>query len=751
MGDRYVWRFKSVGGTSRVDISTGEDIRHLGELDKKLWTVLSCPAGGLEFDRKTLELLDTDKDGKIKSDEVVTASVYLTSALRDAGLLLTSSDTISLSDFNLDDENGRKLHDSALRILKNKGLDKSEISLADAADSVSIFAGSKFNGDGVITPASADDESLKKTIADAVATTGGSMDRSGETGVTAEQIEAFYAACADYSAWVKAGESSEVLPYGDATEAALEAVSAVKDKVADYFMRCRLSAFDSDATSALDVQVDEVKTIGAGDLARSGDAIAALPLARVNSEGKLPLGALNPAWEDAFGKVKALVLDKDCPGAETLDEPQWKAVLAKLGAYSSWKDAEKGASVESLGRERVAEILSDGEKDRLLELVKKDKALKTESDSIDDVERFLRLYRDFYTLLRNYVTFDDFYDKDAKAIFQAGRLYIDQRSLDLCIRVEDMARHGDMAALSGMYIIYCACTSCSGGKSMNIAAVLTDGDVNNLRMGMNAVFYDRDGRAYDATVTRLVDNPVSIRQAFWSPYNKLSNVINERINKSAAEKENKSVGGLLDKANTVSLDPAKAKSGDEAAAPAGKKFDIATFCGIFAALGMAISYITTAFVSLAKGISQSWYTLPLLIVLIILCISGPSMFIAWRKLRKRNLAPLLNANGWAINAHILVNIGFGAGLTSLASFPALSSIDPKAMKSEKRRKRWSRAVIVLLILACGAVFWSLCSRKKAVEASPVPATSVEAVEAPAPVAEPAAPAEPVAGSGDAAE
>lgn len=737
-----------------MDISTGEDIRHLGELDKKLWTVLSCPAGGLEFDKKTLELLDTDKDGKIKSDEVVAASVYLTSALKDAGLLLTSSDTIKLSDFNTDDENGRKLHDSALQVLKNKGLDKNEISLSDVSDSVSIFAGSKFNGDGVITPASADDDSLKKTIADAVAATGGTMDRSGETGVTAEQIEAFYAACADYSAWVKAGESPEVRPYGDATEAALEAVNALKDKVADYFMRCRLSAFDSDAVPVLDVQVDEVKSIGAGDLAKSGDAIAALPLARVNAEGKLPLAALNPAWEEAFGKVKSLVLDKDCPGAETLDESQWKAVLAKLDAYSSWKGAEKGASVESLGKERVAEILAADEKTRLLELVEQDKALKAESDSIDDVERFLRLYRNFYTLLRNYVTFDDFYGKDTKAIFQAGRLYIDQRSLDLCIRVEDMGRHGDMAALSGMYIIYCACTSCSGGKSMNIAAVLTDGDVSNLRVGMNAVFYDRDGLAYDATVTRLVDNPVSIRQAFWSPYNKLSNAINERINKSAAEKESKSVGGLLDKANTVSLDPASAKTEDGAAAAtaaAGKKFDIATFCGIFAALGMAISYITTALVSLAKGISQSWYTLPLLIVLIILCISGPSMFIAWRKLRKRNLSPLLNANGWAINAHVLVNIGFGAGLTSLASFPALSAIDPKAMKAEKKRKRWSRFVVVLLVLACGAVCWGLCSRKKTAEEAPA-VEAVEAVEAAEPAAaEQAAPAEPLPAEGDTTE
>ena len=34
-----------------------------------------------------------------------------------------------------------------------------------------------------------------------------------------------------------------------------------------------------------------------------------------------------------------------------------------------------------------------------------------------------------------------------------------------------------------------------------------------------------------------------------------------------------------------------------------------------------------------------------------LAISGPSMLIAWLKLRQRNIGPILDANGWAVNAH----------------------------------------------------------------------------------------------------
>ncbi|MBQ4474891.1 MAG: hypothetical protein II935_01730, partial [Bacteroidales bacterium] len=62
----YEWKFSKIGGVTRVNIETGDDIAHLGELDQKMWTVLSCPTKGLEIDDKTLEILDLDHDGKIK-------------------------------------------------------------------------------------------------------------------------------------------------------------------------------------------------------------------------------------------------------------------------------------------------------------------------------------------------------------------------------------------------------------------------------------------------------------------------------------------------------------------------------------------------------------------------------------------------------------------------------------------------------------------------------------------------------------
>ena len=253
----YEWKFSTIGGKNRVNISSGEDIRHLGELDQKLWTVLSSPVVGLEFDAKTLKMLDYDNDGRIHVNEVVKAAEWLTSVLNDPDMLLKKEDTLPFSAFNTDNPDGARLLASAKQILKNLGLEKDSISVADADDSVAIFAKTALNGDGIITEQSTDDEALKKTIAECVASVGGKTDRSGLQGVDADLLDKFYGALAAYSAWRKAAADGkdEILPFGDDTAAVYDIVQTIKAKVADYFMRCKLAMFHAGSTNALDVSV----------------------------------------------------------------------------------------------------------------------------------------------------------------------------------------------------------------------------------------------------------------------------------------------------------------------------------------------------------------------------------------------------------------------------------------------------------------------------------------------------------------
>lgn len=676
----YNWKYTSVGGVVRVNITSGEDLRHLGELDRKLWTVLGCPVNGLAMDSRFLGILDADKDGVVHVDEVVAAANWLTSVIKDSDSILTSSDTLRLDNINVETEAGKILHDSARRILRNLGLEKDEITVAEACSGTAIFAGTALNGDGVITALSTDDAELKQLIADCASKIGGAVDRSGETGVTADQIEAFYKACADYAAWQDAC-TAEVLPFGADTEAANAACEAVNAKIADFFTRCKLLKYDETVAASVAVTADSL------------EAVANCPIARPDASCKLQFDAINPSWQAAFGKVKALVLDKLFPGAESITEADWNTAVSKFAPYLAWKGAKAGDAVEALGLDAVKAVLKADRKADLLALVENDKALEAESNSIDEVAKLMLLYRDFFKFLNNYVVFSDFYGRKSgsRGIFEVGQLYIDQRCCDLCIKVEDMGKHADMAGLSGMFLIYVSCTSKSLGKSMNVVAVMTDGSTKNLRPGKNGVFYDLNGNIWDASIIKIVDNPISIKHAFFAPYRKFWEFCVSLINKSATEKD----ADMTAKLQNIAAEKASAP----ADAPKTQAFDIAKFAGIFAAIGMALGYIGSVVTSLLTGIkSTPFWQLLLIIAGIMLVISGPSCFIAWSKLRKRNLGPVLNANGWAVNAETLISILFGKQLTSVASYPVVSVPDPYAKKTSP----WLYILLAVILIAGGA-------------------------------------------------
>ena len=693
----YPWTYCSLGGVVRVNITSGEDIAHLGELDQKLWTVLSCPTKDLAFDERTLALIDTDGDGRVRAAEIVAAAQWLTAVLKDKDAVMKGESVLKLDGINTDCEAGRKLFKSARQILQNLGLEKDEISVDDATDSVAIFKNTQFNGDGVITPASADDEALKGLITAITEKIGSTTDRSGEAGVTAEQIEAFYAALADYAAWQDAAEAGrkEIFPYGDDTAAALAACEAVQDKVADYFMRCKLIRFDDAVSAAVDVSAERVGAISEKNLATQAEEIASYPLARPTGEAALPLDGINPAWQAQFAAVKALVLDVDFPKAKSVTEAEWNGILAKFGAFKAWMADKKGEAVETLGLEEVKALLKADRKADLLALVEADNALKDEADSIDEVKRLMLYYRDFAKLLRNYVIFTDFYGRKQglRGIFEVGKLYIDERCCDLCSKVTDMGAHGDMPKLSGMFLLYCKCTSKARGETMDIVTVMTDGHTRDLRPGKNGLFYDLDGNDWDAVITKVVENPISVKDAFWTPYRKVARFVSDKIDKSAADKDADSLAKL-----TASAD----------AAPAGAKqpFDIAKFAGIAAAISLAVAGIGAVLVALGTAVkSLTWWQWLIIIAAVMLIISGPSCFIAWRKLRKRNLGPVLNANGWAINSMVLVNILFGKTLTSVANYPKLKLEDPYAKKTPWWRK-CLRCLVCLLIVAFGVAYFT---------------------------------------------
>lgn len=544
---KYNWTYATIGGTTRVKIQSGEDIRHLGELDEKLWTVLSCPVAGLEISEDSLQEVDASKDGKIHIQEVVATADWLCRTLRDPEVLVAGKDELRIDD----------IADDALRT-----------------------TAAKIATDGIVT---------LSAVNQAIAGVSVDVQPAPAAPYTPEVIIAYKACAEAYNAWFS---------------------------------------------------TQELQKLGLAQTAE--DAVA--------------------------------------PG---ISEAEWRKMGANIAEYKAAMAAVNTANTAALTA-ATAEFVP--------------------------LRRLLLLTRDFYTLLRNFVSFQDFYakrglsvvgkpDADSRlAIFQAGTLVIDQRACHLCLRVSDMGKHDAQAAASGMFLIYCNCTHCATGEKMQIVAAMTVGDIRNLKVGKNAIFYDRAGRDWEAEVVKIVDNPISIGQAFWSPYRKFGEWVTNLINKSAADKEDKAFADITSKVQEKAQAPAEDKPGEKVQA-----FDIAKFAGIFAAIGMAVGYIGAFVTSVVGGFAKlTWWQDLLAIVAILLVISGPAMIMAWFKLRKRNLSPLLNANGWAINADALVSVMFGSTLTEQAQFPLLKS--RKRCCKLRKGQKWALAIAVILIvlaLVCG--------------------------------------------------
>lgn len=703
--NKHIWQFARVGGVNRVNLTSGKDLLALDQLDQKLWAALSCPVHGLEIDSNTLQLIDTDDDKRIRVPEVLAAVKWITSLIKDPDELLTEQTSLSLSSINENNPEGKMLLASAKQILKQLGRPKDKaISVQDTSDVQAIFAETKFNGDGIITNISSDDEDLKQLIAHIIATIGSSTDRSGEEGVSTEQIEEFYAACEAYANWFKASEEDpeHILPFDEETADAIAAFKAIQSKVEDYFLRCQLAAYDPASDEVLGLLTSQYESFGGKELSFSQEEIAALPIAKMNADKTLPLTeGINPAWQKAMHSFNTLVAAKIFPKKKSISQSDWENIIAKIDAYKNWQASKEGAQVESLGIEVVRDLLEKNQKDALLELIKEDLALEQDVNNMLSVDKLTRLHRDIFTLLKNFVNFNDFYSLNVPAVFQAGSLYIDQRRCDLCIAVNDMPKHGSMAGYSNIYLIYCDCVSRSRDKTMTIVAALTDGDNDNLIEGRNAVFYDRAGNDWDATIVKIVDNPVSIKQAFWSPYKKFGRFISDQIEKFASKKDQEMMEKSTGKIESVGENIG---TGDGATPPT--PFDIGKFVGIFAALSLALGAIGTFLVAVVGGFFElKWWQMPLAIVGIILAISLPSMVLAYLKLRKRNLAPVLDANGWAINARLTINIIFGRKLTQLASLPKNSKLN-KSDPFKKKRSPWWTVIITLAILAAaGIILW----------------------------------------------
>lgn len=750
--------FRRMSGMDQIVLKNDYEWQHLDELDPKLWMALSCPVDGLEFDADTLALLDSDHDGRIRDDEVKEAVNWVCQRIREPASLAKGGSTINADDLREDTPEGSALA-SALKIVMDHagGDDAKGATLEEINAAVAEAANYPFNGDGIIPPDSAPDTplgsgldlSVRQFVDTALTIVGAMRDASGKPGLNATLGDEFTKRLNDVLTWRQSLQKAH-LPLGEKTGEAWTLLVTLGPKLDDYFHRCKLAAYDPNTLT-----LSTVPDTGEGLAALlDRQTLQALPLAKISEKAVLDFsGALNPAWDDELASFRKIISQLPSGNGKlpaSISEAEWKtiknhfdeyaAILEKKPSFSAASpDAERieragfptlalaraddplnrafepldpNGAIAALSDSQITNLLNSEAQKAFADLVAKDEAAPPLA-SFQDLRKLALYKANLYTFLMNFLSFVDFYEPDKKAIFQAGVLFLDSRACLLCVPVDDLENHARLAAQSHLCLIYCACSrkGADGAEQhATIAAALTLGNLASLIEGRHGLFVDNHGQEWDTSIIRIVHNPISLREAMWAPYIRMSNMVSEQLQKFVAAKE-AAINDLTGKTATSLVSGTPQPAPAPAAAPASAKegFDFAKGAGIFAAVSVAVSVLSAAFAYIAHSLVSLGWWWPLAVVALFVCISGPSMLMAWFKLRRRNLGSLLDASGWAVNKGAPINLVMGGALTTVAKLPhnAIKDLNdpyslPARMRSRKRKAIFWIIFLLLLIIALGA-------------------------------------------------
>ena len=482
----------------------------------------------------------------------------------------------------------------------------------------------------------------------------------------------------DFDSLFSAGEAEEKaladVTAKQADLAALEPSADDKKALADWEAKGKTPevAVAGDATADADAALAAVEPVIDAFFLPPED----MPLVTEDPDKELPLkDHLNPKHLEAilaFAEkcVKPVLGEKD-----VLSRLEWKKVKGAFAAYRAWVAAKP--------------VMNAGKKGEL-----------------DDEERVLRYKLHLVEFLENYVNMKRLYDPNDLAVFQTGVLRIDAKEMNLCFHVESEAAHSALAERSKCCVIYLKLSRPSEGATRQICAVVTAGAVAQLYVGRNGVFYDRDGKDWEAVVTKVVEAQVSLREAFWAPWRKLGEAVTATVKKFLGDKQ--------------AAAQKKVEQGAQSAQAGG-----AAMASSVAAIGIGVAMVGTAAAALMATISKM--TAPEIavsIVALILVVSLPSVILTWFKLRQRDLGAILNASGWAINRPMRFSIKRARGFTICAPCRLC------------RVLCWLFAIFVIVAVA----LYFACPCTKCCKPAAENDTAASAVEAPAAEAPAPAPA-----------
>ncbi|MBR1608571.1 MAG: hypothetical protein IJ678_03025 [Kiritimatiellae bacterium] len=715
-------KFEKFGKAYHLAIETPADLKDVLALDDSFWAAVSAPTAAFREDPAFLRYVDSDGNGRMRSDEVRAALRWLLDTLADDSKIGAPDDDLDLSAVRKDSAAGPGLLVTAAYVNEQAGRNDGRIRLADVRAAMAELRGKPLNGDGILVPAAAgDDAALAEYVEAAVAATGGSDDISGAKGVSSAQLAEFAAAAKDYLEWKALGadDNAETMPFGADTPAVYNLFARHRDAVDRFFVLADFQRWDPAGAAkylAADTASDSAAT-----------AFEAAPLARPLPDGSLPLDGpgVNPLRRDVVAALRdglfGRVLGRTAP--ESVTEDDWKKVKAALAGHGAWLASKKGAIVESFPVEKLRAWADGPCAEKAAKLQEEDEVVAKRVGAFADLEKLLLFHRRLPRFLENYVSLSEFYHPDRTSLFERGRLLLDGRWFNLAIEVADPAAHSAVAKNGGLFTMYLKVEPVGGPAPFTVVVPATSGTRGNIAVGKRGVFFDLDGREYDATVVSVIEAPISLKEAILSPFQNIAKAIMGKIENLSAAAQSKIEKTGIDAADAVESGKAPvAAPAPEKAPPQGG--GAAGAVGMFAGVSVAIAALGSAFAFIAKSVAaMSWTSRALALLAVLVVVFGPIVLAGVLKLMRQDMGPIIEGCGWAVNKSMRLTRKLRRQFTVTKAYPE------EAEGTPARRRAAILGIVAAVVVAavCIRAVVARCT------AAPEPAAeaAAEAVEEPA--------------------
>ena len=646
-------RSKRYGSSHHLSIETAADLETVLELDEAHWVATNAPMSTMNCDATFLKLVDTDNNGRIMCHEVTEAIEWLLAVLADRAGVTEGSTSLPLAAINIDTPDGRRILGATRKILVSLGRQDTEvIGLEQIRQVKAQVEAASVSAAGVVLPEAAKDPQIGRFIADVVAVTGGAPHPAGCRGVDSAHLDRFLGEAASWLDWQQRGQipadngKTEIMPLGLATPAAYQALTAVRGKIDQYFAQCEAAALDERFVQRMGWTEAELGDLDFDDPAAIELVLAKAPLAKAKPTRQLPFDdSINPFYAEPVRRFRREIVEPVLGQAlSTLSAGQWNGIKEVFAHHHDWVNAKPATTVETLGEATVRGYLHERFADAVRTLIAESAETSFVLDNVCLAEKLL-LYQAFMMkLANNFVSFPHLYDPHSRAMFETGSLVMDGRRFNLAVKADNHARHATVAKNSNMFLLYVQVVPPHGPDTFEVALPVTAGSKGNLYVGKRGVFRNLAGNECDAIVTYVVDNPISIREAMMSPFQRLWRLLTGKI-----EAITSSAGKKLDAKATGAMDRIAPPSG---AAPAAQQKQ-AMAGGMLMGAGVAVAALGSSLAYAAKTVAEAGpWPIVISVLAAVLLVMLPTAILAFLKLRGRDLSAILEGSGWAINARM---------------------------------------------------------------------------------------------------